>query len=620
MRLRVATSTFSLPVVCLVPLALGACSSDEGFTAPGSGGAGVTGGSVGSDVGGGFTGGFSNGGMPAGGSSSGGAALGGSSSGGMQTGGMASGGASMGGSSTGGATVGGSSSGGTSTGGATTVTGGVSSVGGSGGVGQGTCAPGIDTGDECNPAADTEPCERSTRTCVCGSDERWACTPLGQGGSGGTTSETGGSGGESTGGMTGSGGEGGTGTGGSNSEGEIWSFVEDPGADCQVGSMPSVGSLTANPKLPDPFTKLDGTRMSSKSEWVCRREEILQMGYEFIYGQKPRTPKSAVSGSVSNNRITVEVSDGGGSTSFSVNISLPSSGSAPYPAVIGYGGGFMGSGIGFEGELGSRGIATISYDPYTLGQENGSSSPKAGAFYDVYGSNHDAGLLVAWAWGVSRILDVLEQDPSVIDPTKIAVTGCSRFGKGAFVAGVLDNRVALTIPVESGVGGTPALRLIGDLDSGGEWPYHAISYERWFSKEKLGQFATANNAGGDTTDKLPVDMHEMIGLVAPRGLYIVDNPSTNYAGLDRNSAWVTANVGAKIYEALGVPENITCQGASGGHCTWRSQYTPPLVANLEKFLLGNASANTGTFATDLGGTPNPESHYDWDVPNLSGDL
>jgi hypothetical protein len=403
-------------------------------------------------------------------------------------------------------------------------------------------------------------------------------------------------------------GEGGEATG----DGSIWDFVEDPGAACSVGDMPSVDSLTADPKLPDPFTKMDGTAMTDKSEWVCRREEILQQGYEFIYGEKPRTPKEAVSGSVSDSSISVTVNDGG-STTYSVTVSLPNSGSAPYPAVIGFGG------IGFSSELGSRGIASINYSAYTVGAENGGSGPKEGAFYDVYGSDHPAGLLTAWAWGVSRILDVLEQDSSVIDPTKIGVTGCSRFGKGAFVVGVLDNRIALTVPVESGVGGTPALRLIGDLDSSGEWPYHAISYERWFSAENLGQFATANNSGGDTTDRLPVDIHQMIGLVAPRGLYIVDNPSTNYAGLNRNSAWATANAGKKIYEALGVGDNMTVQGASGGHCQWRTQYTAPLVANLEKFLLGDEGANTGSMDTDFNG-PSAEDHYDWSVPTLAGDL
>jgi hypothetical protein len=490
--------------------------------------------------------------------------------------------------------------------------------GGEGAAGDATGTSAATTGTPTATVTGTTGAPSTTGAATTTSGVATATTAAATTGSGGATTM-----GAVTGGMTSAGGamgaggaasgtEGTTGSGGGNGGGDIYVFVEDPGADCAVGAMPSVASLTSDPMLPDPFTKMDGSTITDRSEWVCLREEILQQGYEFIYGQKPRTPMSAVSGTVSESSISVEVSDGG-STSFSVSVSLPNSGSAPYPAVIGFGN------VGFASELTSRGIATINYNAYTVGAENGGSGPKEGGFYDVYGSDHDAGLLVAWAWGISRIIDVLEQDPSVIDPTKLGVTGCSRFGKGAFVAGVLDNRMALTVPVESGVGGTPALRLIGDLDSGGEWPYHAISYERWYSAEKLGQFATANNANGDTTDRLPVDMHEMIGLVAPRGLYIVDNPSTNYAGLNRNSAWVTANAGARIYEALGVAENITYQGASGGHCQWRSQYTAPLVANVEKFLLGDASAATGSFDTDFSG-PTPEDHYDWAVPTLSGEL
>jgi hypothetical protein len=72
---------------------------------------------------------------------------------------------------------------------------------------------------------------------------------------------------------------------------------------------------------------------------------------------------------------------------------------------------------------------------------------------------------------------------------------------------------------------------------------------------------------------------------------------------------------------LGVKDNFTYQGASGDHCQWRSQYTTPLQENFKKFLNGDASAKTGTFATDLGGTkPNPDSYMDFTIPTLSGDL
>jgi hypothetical protein len=159
-----------------------------------------------------------------------------------------------------------------------------------------------------------------------------------------------------------------------------------------------------------------------------------------------------------------------------------------------------------------------------------------------------------------------------------------------------------------------------DSYSGAEWPYHGISYVRWLSEKALGQFTTGNSAGADNTDKLPVDMHEMMGLIAPRGLYIVDNPSTMYNGLDRNAAWVTGNVGKMIFTALGVGTNIAYQGASGVHCTWRSQYTASLNAMVDKFLKGNASATTGNFATDLPNPPNPMNSIDWTPPTLSGDL
>jgi hypothetical protein len=46
---------------------------------------------------------------------------------------------------------------------------------------------------------------------------------------------------------------------------------EDDGTDCPV-TVP--GSTPANSRLPDPFRKLDGTRITAKSDWRCRRAEI----------------------------------------------------------------------------------------------------------------------------------------------------------------------------------------------------------------------------------------------------------------------------------------------------------------------------------------------------------
>lgn len=431
---------------------------------------------------------------------------------------------------------------------------------------------------------------------------------------GGAAAGGNGAGGDGVGGVPAAGGGpsdgGGPGTGGSgNAVGGEWGEVENPSAGCTVGPMPSVGSLMANAKLPDPFKKMDGQRITTKEEWRCRREEILQQMYAFIWGDKPVPPDGATTGTVSNSSISVSVTDGTGSTQFNVSVNMNGA-TAPAPAIIYYDGGF-----GSPTPIPS-GVASIKFS--AIEQSGGDPKvAKKGPFYDVYGGLHPAGFLTAQAWQISRILDVLEQHPDVIDPKRVGVTGCSRNGKGAFVGGALDNRIALTIPVESGLGGTVGLRLVEVL-GGSEWPYHGISYVRWMSEVALGQFTTENNAGADNTAKLPVDMHEMMALIAPRGLYIVDNPSIS--NLDPQPAWVTANVGKMAFEALGVGDHMAYQGAGGDHCSWRTQYTPSLNAMIDKFLKGNASAQTGNVATDLGNRADPAAQIEWDVPTLSGEL
>ena len=170
----------------------------------------------------------------------------------------------------------------------------------------------------------------------------------------------------------------------------LTSTVEDDGANCPV-SPP--GSLTSNAKLPDPFTRIDGTRISTVSDWRCRREEILQLSEKYVYGQKAAKPAS-VTGTVTRTNITVNVSDNGKSASFSAGVTLPSSGSGPFPAVIVYGG------IADNATIESSGAAVINYNPIDVGAEGTPRNTKQGAYYTLYGSSSSTGLLMAWAWGV----------------------------------------------------------------------------------------------------------------------------------------------------------------------------------------------------------------------------
>ncbi|MEV4517909.1 cellulose-binding protein [Dactylosporangium sp. NPDC049525] len=375
--------------------------------------------------------------------------------------------------------------------------------------------------------------------------------------------------------------------------------VEDEGADCPV-TLP--GSTTANAKLPDPFKKLDGTRITTKADWRCQRETIKKLAERYVYGEKPGKPQS-VTGTVSGSSITVNVNHNGKSASFSASVSLPS-GTGPFPAVVVLGG------FGADtAAIRAAGAAVISYDPYAVGKEGTPRNNKQGAFYSIYGATSSTGLLMAWAWGVSRIIDVIAQSGgNVLRADGVGVTGCSRFGKGAFVIGVYDQRIALTMPIESGSAGVPIFR--GIPGEGAQSLSSAYGEQPWLG-DAFGSFTGNPN-------NLPVDTHEMVAMVAPRGLFIMDNP--HIANLGPRSASVAALGGAEVYKALGAGDNITYWSdiQNGNHCANRPEWTAPLQQNIRKFLLRTGN-DPGAIRISSKAAGNLASWRDWDTPNLSGD-
>ncbi|OLF17269.1 cellulose-binding protein [Actinophytocola xanthii] len=374
--------------------------------------------------------------------------------------------------------------------------------------------------------------------------------------------------------------------------------VEDEGADCPV-TLP--GSLTANSRLPDPFRKIDGSRISARSEWRCRRAEIKKLSERYVYGEKPAKP-SSVTGSVSSSNITVNVSHNGRSSSFSASVQLPN-GSGPFPAVIVLGG------FGADtATIRATGAAVINYDPLAVGREGTPRNNKQGAFYTIYGSTSSTGLLAAWAWGASRIIDVIEQSGgTVLKADAVGVTGCSRYGKGAFAAGAFDQRIALTMPIESGAGGVPIFRGLAS-ESGAQPPSSAYGEQPW-----LGDAFSAFTGSPNT---LPVDQHETVAMIAPRGLFIMDNPHVDWLGA--RSGAVSALGGAEVYKALGAGDNITYWSdvQDGNHCASRSEWRTPLQQNIQEFLLRNGNA-TGVFRISGRKPGNLSEWRDWQTPTLS---
>ncbi|KAK6953442.1 hypothetical protein Daesc_005746 [Daldinia eschscholtzii] len=354
-------------------------------------------------------------------------------------------------------------------------------------------------------------------------------------------------------------------------------------------------------KLPDPFLLADGKRLATKDEWACKRAEIRDQIQRYELGPKPAKP--TVSATASGGKINIVSSEGGKSASFSVSIKLPSGGAAPYPAVIA----FEGTSIPVP-----AGVATITFPNHEVAADD----PRGkGKFYDLYGSSHSAGALIAWAWGVSRVVDALEQlgaDATKIDAKRLAVTGCSRNGKGALIAGAFDDRIALVLPQEGGSGGPGCWRIVADIKKNGtktEDATQIINGDSWFAKA----FTTY---APDTT-VLPYDHHMLMALVAPRGLLVIENSGIDYLGpISTYGCSVAARL---VYESLGAKDAMGISQASHGnsHCQMPSSQNSEVAAFFNKFLLGQSSVATDVVKTDGKFTWWADQWIGWTAPKLS---
>lgn len=182
---------------------------------------------------------------------------------------------------------------------------------------------------------------------------------------------------------------------------------------------------------------------------------------------------------------------------------------------------------------------------------------------DVYNSNRDQGLylaypdhtfgaLAAWAWGFHRCVDVL-CSLAFVDKNRIAVTGHSRGGKAALLAGATDERIALTAPNGSGAGGAAAWGYRGPESENLAGTMTSIPY--WFGpqmKAYLGREA-----------ELPFDQHFLAALVAPRALLSTEGLDDLWS--NPRGTYQTYAAAREVYRFLGAENRIGIHFRPGGH-------------------------------------------------------
>ncbi|KAG2008967.1 hypothetical protein CC2G_014343 [Coprinopsis cinerea AmutBmut pab1-1] len=369
-------------------------------------------------------------------------------------------------------------------------------------------------------------------------------------------------------------------------------------------SAPQNITLTPNTRLNNPFSFVNGSKsVTTTDDWFCRRQELTDLFQRYQLGTLPGRP-STVTGSLSGNTLTVSVSNGGQSTSFTASINYPT-GDGPFPAFIAIGGSTLPQ---------PAAVAVITFNNQEIAVDNGAASRGQGKFYDVYGSNHPAGALVAWSWAVSRIIDALGAvQNSRIDLGKLGVTGCSASGKAALVAGAFDQRLALTIPVESGIGGAGAWRIADEVRRGGGAIVTAeeLANSTAYFTPSFGQYASQVNS-------LPFDHHLLAALVAPRGLLILDN--SQYSWLGPQAVYGSAVSASRVYRSLGIADRLGVSIVGGhDHCVFPGQQYPEYQAFVNKFLRGSLTENTNFIKTDVpnNGGFDEGRWIDWTLPTLA---
>jgi rhamnogalacturonyl hydrolase YesR len=149
---------------------------------------------------------------------------------------------------------------------------------------------------------------------------------------------------------------------------------------------------------------------------------------------------------------------------------------------------------------------------------------------------YEWGAIGAWAWGLERMADDLGTEEGV-DTARMVVIGHSRLGKTALWAAANDQRFAMAISNESGEGGAA----MGKRDYG-ETIAIINDYFPWW-------FAPAYKQWGFHTAEMPFDQYMLLGLIAPRPLYVASAMGDQWS--DPKGEFLSAKLAGQVYALYG---------------------------------------------------------------------
>jgi len=164
----------------------------------------------------------------------------------------------------------------------------------------------------------------------------------------------------------------------------------------------------------------------------------------------------------------------------------------------------------------------------------------------------------AWAWALSRGLDLVERIPEV-DAKKAIAAGYSRLGKTALLAAARDARFAACVPNQTGGGGCP----LAKRDYGENVATETTGALRHWYCDAYRKYAK------DPAKLLTFDQHLLLAAIAPRRLFVqgYDEP-----WFDTEGEYLACRAASPVWEFLdrpGLPKqpfpadySTTCIGES----------------------------------------------------------
>lgn len=343
-----------------------------------------------------------------------------------------------------------------------------------------------------------------------------------------------------------------------------------------------VSSLKASNDVPDPFVFWDGSKVESEEDWWRRQAEISCLYEYYMYGIWRDGSDDEVSYQISGSTMTITVKrkSTGKTASFKADISLPKTvrheGGAP--VILG-----MHKGIS-EDTATANGYAVIAYASDGMFSAPGTAADNnqhTGAFYDLYPYGRDwteqTGELMAWSWGLSKILDALYAGAGEelnINPENSIVTGVSRYGKAAAVCGAFEKRIKMCAPSCSGAGGLALYRYKSEgktydfSSKGGSSRYTYDQNEPLGSLQATGEQGWFNGRFMEfrAENQIPVDQHMLAAMCADpdRYLFIICScEGENW--VNAPAQWMTY-LGAKhVFDYLGLSDHIAINVHLSGH-------------------------------------------------------